>query len=75
MKENQERLAFVLSGNHEVSIWQKQNTAYDFYSAKGIVERILFELGFASSRIKFESNEGSEFFHPLRSQLLQLIKR
>jgi phenylalanyl-tRNA synthetase beta chain len=75
MKENQERLAFVLSGNHEVSIWQKQSTAYDFYSAKGIVERILFELGFASSRIKFESNEGSEFFHPLRSSIITIDKK
>jgi len=75
MKINQERLAFVLSGNHEVSIWQKQNTAYDFYSAKGIVERILFELGFASNRIKFETNEGSEFFHPLRSSIITVDKK
>ncbi len=72
---NQERLAFVLSGNHEVSIWQKQNTSYDFYSAKGIAERILFELGFASSRIKFESNTDSSFFHPLRSAIITVDKK
>lgn len=75
MKETQERYAFVLSGNHEQSIWQKQITAYDFYSAKGIVERVLFELGFASSRVKFESNEGSEFFHPLRSAIITVDKK
>lgn len=75
MQENQERLAFILSGNHEVSIWQKQNLPYDFYSAKGIVERILFELGFASSRIKFESNETSNFFHPLRSAVVTIDKK
>lgn len=75
MKETQERLAFVLSGNHEVSIWQKQNSVYDFYSAKGIIERILLELGFTSNRIKFESNEGSDFFHPLRSALVTIDKK
>ncbi len=75
MQENQERLAFILSGNHEVSIWQKQNLPYDFYSAKGIVERVLFELGFASSRIKFESNETSDFFHPLRSAVVTIDKK
>ena len=75
MQENQERLAFILSGNHEVSIWQKQNLPYDFYSAKGIVERVLFELGFASSRIKFESNETSNFFHPLRSAVVTIDKK
>ena len=75
MNETQERYAFVLSGNHEVSIWQKQNTAYDFYSAKGIVERILFELGFTSNRIKFESNETSNFFHPLRSAVVTIDKK
>ena len=75
MQENQERLALILSGNHEVSIWQKQNLPYDFYSAKGIVERVLFELGFASSRIKFESNETSDFFHPLRSAVVTIDKK
>lgn len=75
MQENQERCAFILSGSHEVSIWQKQNMPYDFYSAKGIVERFLFEIGFASSRIKFESNETSDFFHPLRSAIVTIDKK
>ena len=69
---NQERYAFILSGQYERSIWQKQVLAYDYYAAKGLVERLLNELGVNLSRVRFESNEGSDFFHPLRSAIVKI---
>jgi phenylalanyl-tRNA synthetase beta chain len=69
---NQERYAFILSGQYERSIWQKQVLPYDYYAAKGIVERLLSELGVNLSRVRFDSNEGSTFFHPLRSAIVKI---
>ncbi len=66
LNETQERLAIVLSGQSVSSLWQKQQTANDFYALKGMVESLLTEMGFASVRQSFEAVEDHEMFHPKR---------
>lgn len=70
----EERLAIVLSGAKEQSLWQKQTSTYDFYSIKGMIEVILNELGFNNSRIRIEADPNNPFFHPNKSAIVKIDK-
>ena len=72
----EERLAFVLSGNITHSLWQKHGYSVDYYTAKGIVEALAFELGFDPSRLNYQKPTlALSTFHPYRSAEVFLGKQ
>lgn len=74
LNTTQERLAMVLSGSKTTSLWQKLTQAYDFYALKGMIERMLIEVGFPSVRISYDALSDHPFFHPLRSVSIHVDK-
>jgi len=70
--QQEERLALVLSGSHNRSLWQKQSIPYDFYALKGLIEVVLEERGFVGNRVRFEANPNHPMFHPLKSALVKI---
>ncbi|MDG0808729.1 phenylalanine--tRNA ligase subunit beta [Cohnella rhizosphaerae] len=64
------RLAFLLTGNRIGAGWNQTATAYDFYDAKGIVEKLLARLGLAGA-VRFEQAQPGDF-HPGRTAALKL---
>lgn len=74
LNQTQERLAIVLSGSRTTSLWQKQSQAYDFYALKGMIERMLMDLGFPAVRLSYEALSDHPLFHPLRSVQLYVDK-
>lgn len=73
--KQEERLAFVLSGNLTQSLWQKHSVATDFYTGKGIVEAIATQLGFDINRLRYTTpKEALDKFHPYRSAEIHLGK-
>ena len=63
----QTRLGIVLNGELQSSRSHKISIKNDFYVIKGLIQAYLEKLGIASSRITFDKNEDSNFFHPYRS--------
>ncbi len=63
----QTRLGIVLNGELQSSRLHKISIKNDFYVIKGLIQAYLEKLGIASSRITFDKNEDSNFFHPYRS--------
>lgn len=64
-------LAGVLTGEIENSKWQVKTTT-DFYTLKGIIEKLFQELG-VEKRIKLTACEDVDYLHPYRSAKLNLL--
>ena len=68
-------LAFVLSGLLQENRWTGYQLPCDYYTAKGLVEGLLDQMGIASSRIYFKENKMDEIhFHPYRSACIYIGK-
>lgn len=71
----QERLAVVMQGVLHQSKWQKLKINTDFYTLKGLIYRLLEDLGIHSSRIKIEENgQDNKYFHPYQSVKIYIGK-
>jgi len=70
LPEEHPRLAFVLTGNRRAAEWNQTAQAYDFYDAKGILERVLSRLGL-SDAVRFEQAKPADF-HPGRTAAIKL---
>lgn len=64
-------LAGVLTGEIENSKWQVKTTT-DFYTLKGIIEKLFQELG-VEKRIKLTACEDVDYLHPYRSAKVNLL--
>lgn len=64
------RLSFVLTGNRVGAGWNSTARPFDFYDAKGILERVFARLGLSDS-IRFEQAQPGGF-HPGRTAVLKL---
>lgn len=73
--ESEERVAIVLSGQNIHSLWRNQQSNYDFYALKGMVESLLTEMGFGSTRISYEAVEDHLMFHPKRCVKVMVDKK
>ena len=68
-------LAFVLSGSLQQNRWTGFNLPSDFYTAKGLIEALLDQMGIAEARIYFKENkEDITHFHPYRSASIYIGK-
>lgn len=65
------RLAFLLTGNRIGAGWNQAVQPYDFYDAKGVLERALARLGLAGA-VRFEQAKPAGF-HPGRTAALKLV--
>ncbi len=69
----QERLAFACTGNLQQTRWLGINRPANFYSAKGLIEELLHQLGYASSRVMFKTNDiDTNHFHPYQSAAIYI---
>ncbi|MCF0105274.1 MAG: phenylalanine--tRNA ligase subunit beta [Holdemanella sp.] len=60
--------AFVLSGSLQQNRWTGYNLPSDFYTAKGLVDALLDNLGIVESRVTYKENKkDTTHFHPYRS--------
>lgn len=69
--EEQRIIAGALTGNNIEGMWQKTQSA-DFYSLKGIVEKLLTVLGI-SGRIDYINCEDISYMHPGRTAKITLL--
>lgn len=46
------KLAFILAGENDKTLWNAKPVPYDFYDLKGIVQEIFTKLGFKNYQIK-----------------------
>lgn len=58
------KLALILGGNNDKTLWNPKPENYDFYDLKGIVEEIFSKLKFNNYQIKRSERE---YLHPGRS--------
>lgn len=73
LPEEKEKLAAVLTGVWRSHPWQKEKTVVDFYTAKGILDGLFRELGFAQ-RIKYAQTK-KDGLHPGRTATVILDNR
>jgi len=80
-----QRVAAFVTGANELSDWLDQSqsdkaslrvrTSADFYSAKGLVENLLFKLGIDMRKVRFLRQEGAPaYMHPARCCQIALDK-
>ncbi|MDD7281869.1 phenylalanine--tRNA ligase subunit beta [Floccifex sp.] len=71
----QSRVAFAISGQLQQSRWTGYSLPSDFYTAKGLIESLLDQIGIASARIAFKENTiDTKHFHPYRSAAIYIGK-
>lgn len=71
----EERLAVAVSGSIQKNRWMNLDIKADFYTMKGIAQRILSSFGFEGNRIMVKENTlDTEHFHPYRSALIYVGK-
>ena len=58
------KLAFILAGENDKTLWNAKPVPYDFYDLKGIVQEIFTKLGFKNYQIK---RSAATELHPGRS--------
>ena len=63
LPHEEEHLALLLSGNKTLSPWPEYQKNYDFYDAKGILETVFENLGFAKNQVVFKDGKRN-YFHP-----------
>ncbi len=69
-----ERLAVALSNKLEKTEWLNKKNS-DYFTAKGIFESLLKQLGIAASRVSYKPLTDNEFYHPYRSALALIDKK
>ncbi|MBP2099185.1 phenylalanine--tRNA ligase subunit beta [Enterococcus rivorum] len=67
----EQHLGIALSGNSQVKDWQTKETAFDFFSLKGMIEEIFEALG-VSDKITYEATTEMKEMHPGRTALVKL---
>ena len=75
VKGSHTHVAFALSGSLQQNRWTGFNLPSDFYTAKGLIEALLDQMGIAEGRIYFKENkEDTKHFHPYRSASVYIGK-
>ena len=69
-----ERLAVALSNKLDKTDWLNKKNS-DYFTAKGLFESLLKQLGIASSRVSYKPLSDSKFYHPYRSALVSIDKK
>lgn len=71
--KNELRLGIVGSGHLSETLWMNQATSFDYYTAKGLFEKVLDALGINLSRVKYvENTMDTKTYHPYQSALIKL---
>lgn len=69
-----ERLAIALSNKLEKTEWLNKKNS-DYFTAKGIFESLLKQLGIAASRVSYKPLTDNKYYHPYRSALVCIDKK
>lgn len=69
-----ERLAVALSNKLDKTDWLNKKNS-DYFTAKGLFESLLRQLGIAASRVGYKPLSDSKFYHPYRSALVSIDKK
>lgn len=71
----EERFAVAVSGSLQKNRWMKLDIKADFYTMKGIAEKLLASFGFEGNRVMIKGNTlDTVHFHPYRSALVYVGK-
>lgn len=71
--KNELRLGIIGSGNLSETLWKNQAIAFDYYSTKGLFEKVLIGLGISLNRVKYVENTVDTLtYHPYQSALIKL---